>query len=159
MFTIETLHPDSAAAAVIVRAYLTDVASRWYGRPASLEEVDKALTEEPFDDLRGDSGCLLGVMEDGRAIACAGVRFVEGIAELTKVFTLPTERGRGAGTLLLRAVEQLCRDREVSTIRLDTRAELAEACALYERLGFARVEPFNAEPYSDRWYAKALDPA
>ena len=43
------------------------------------------------------------------------------------------------------------------TVRLDTRGELAEACALYERLGYARVPPFNADPYSDRWYAKGLE--
>jgi len=54
-------------------------------------------------------------------------------------------------------VEQACRDRGVGTIRLDTRAELEEACALYERVGFVRVEPFNNEPYSDRWYVKSLD--
>jgi ribosomal protein S18 acetylase RimI-like enzyme len=65
---------------------------------------------------------------------------------------------RGVGSALLRHVEDVCRGRGITSLRLDTRAELAEACALYERLGFVRVPPFNDDPYSDRWYAKALAP-
>lgn len=35
-------------------------------------------------------------------------------------------------------------------------SKLKEACALYERSGFEPVVVFNDEPYSDRWYTKAL---
>lgn len=35
----------------IVRAYMTEVASRYYCRPAPLSEVDQALKDEPYDDL------------------------------------------------------------------------------------------------------------
>lgn len=70
-------------------------------------------------------------------------------------------RAGGIGSIaersrLLRAVEQACRERVVSTLRLDTRAALSEACAMYERNGFERVDAFNDEPYSDRWYSKTL---
>ncbi|MFG6401023.1 GNAT family N-acetyltransferase [Microbacterium sp. P04] len=159
MFTIETARPGSAIADSLVSAYLTDVASRWHGRAATPGEVAAALRDEPYDDLNGDTGVFFIATSGGRAIACAGARFVHGVAELTKVFTLPSHRGKGAGGELLRAVEQACRDRGISTLRLDTRAQLKEACALYERLGFARVEAFNDGPYSDRWYSKSLGPA
>jgi GNAT superfamily N-acetyltransferase len=156
MFTIQTSRPGSTCAESIVRAYLTDVASRWYGRTATPDEVDAAMRDEPYGDLQGDTGAFFIAMEGGEAIACAGARFIGGVAELTKVFTLPHHRGRGAGSHLLKAVDQACRERGIGTLRLDTRAELAEACALYERSGFVRVEAFNKEPYSDRWYAKNL---
>ena len=55
------------------------------------------------------------------------------------------------------AVEQACRERAVGTLRLDTRAALEEACAMYERNGFERVDAFSDEPYSDRWYSKTLE--
>ena len=157
MFTIETTRPGSAIAESIVRAYLTDVASRWFGRTATLDEVEAALRDEPYDDLQGDTGALLVAIVNGQAIACAGARYVHDVAELTKVFTLRGHRGEGVGSQLLQTVEQACRDRGITALRLDTRAELKEACALYERLGFKRVEAFNDEPYSDRWYAKTLD--
>ena len=136
---------------------MSDVASRWYGRQATPDEVDEAVHGEPYDDLQGASGVFLVAIEDGRAIGCAGVRFGDGSAELTKVFTRPDHRGRGLGSRLLDAAEQACKERGIATLRLDTRAELREACSLYERNGFERVAAFNNEPYSDRWYLKELD--
>ena len=140
----------------LIRAYMTDVASRWYGRPASPEEVEQALVDEPYDDLRGPSGALFVALEGTHGIGCAGVRFAARYAELTKFSTLPDHRGRGVGSLLLQAIEGACRARAIDTLRLDTRAALHEACALYERAGFERVDAFNDEPFSDRWYSKAL---
>lgn len=151
-----TERPGSMVSDAIVRAYLTEVASRWYGRAATSDEVDRALHEEPYDDLQGDSGVFVVASDGGAVVACAGVRFVGVVGELTKVFTLPEHRGRGVGSALLRHVEDVCLARGTAELRLDTRAELAEACALYERLGFGRVAPFNDDPYSDRWYAKSL---
>ncbi|GAA1728200.1 GNAT family N-acetyltransferase [Microbacterium paludicola] len=157
MVTIDVALPGTLAADSIVRAYMQDVASRWYGRPATEEEIEQALRDEPYDDLQAHTGVFLVATEDGRPVGCAGVRFLDDVAELTKVFTLPSQRGRGVGSQLLRAAEQECRDRGIRTLRLDTRAELREACALYERSGFVRVHPFNDEPYSDRWYSKTLE--
>ena len=157
MIKIETVVPDAAIAAQIVRDYMADVASRWYRRPVTNDEVDQALRDEPYEDLQGLTGVLLLAVEGGRPIGCAGVRFLGNVAELTKVFTLPSYRGRGVGSQLLRAVEQACRERAVGTLRLDTRAALAEACAMYERNGFERVDAFNHDPYSDRWYSKTLE--
>lgn len=137
---------------------MVDVASRWHGRPATTAEVDRALRDEPYDNLEGTTGVLFAAIEDDRAIACVGVRYVDGIAELTKVFTLPGHRGRGIGSQLLRTAELACQARGITTIQLDTRAELHEACALYERIGFRRVDAFNDDPYSDRWYRKVIDP-
>ncbi|WP_222122122.1 GNAT family N-acetyltransferase [Curtobacterium sp. 9128] len=156
MVTIASANPHDPLADRIVRAYMVDVASRWYGRPATAGEVDRALRDEPYDDLQGTSGVLFVAVDGDEPVGCAGVRFVDGVAELTKVFTLPAHRGRGVGSRLLCEVEGACRARSIGTLRLDTRAALAEACSLYERSGFERVEPFNDEPYSDRWYCKTL---
>ncbi|GAA3331147.1 GNAT family N-acetyltransferase [Curtobacterium albidum] len=158
MVTIARVSPSDAVAGRIVRAYLTDVASRWHGRTASEDEVDRALADEPFDDLVEPSGVLLVASDGGQAVGCAGARFLGNVAELTKVFVSPTRRGTGLGAALLRAVEAACREQGVAVLRLDTRAALAEACALYERSGFERVAPFNADPYADRWYRKVLEP-
>lgn len=155
---LAAVRPGSPEADAIVRAYLTDVASRYYGRPATPEEVDRALRDEPYADLEADTGVLLVAMQDDRVVACAGVRLVGEVAELTKVFTLPGYRGRGTARRLVEHLEQLCRERGLAAVRLDTRADLTEACALYEALGYARVEAFNDEQYADRWYLKRLHP-
>jgi GNAT superfamily N-acetyltransferase len=146
VITIETVAPDAAIAAQIVRDYMVEVASRWYRRPATNDEVDQALHDEPYDDLQGLTGMLLVAVEGGLPLGCAGVRFLGNVAELTKVFTLPSHRGRGIGSQLLRAVEEACSERGIGTLRLNTRAALAEACTMYERNGFERVDAFNDEP-------------
>jgi GNAT superfamily N-acetyltransferase len=156
VFTIEARTPQAPNAQVIIRSYMFELASRHYGRPATPAEVDQALHDEPYDDLTGATGVLLVAMHDGEPIACAGARFVGAIAELTKVFTLPEYRGQGWGKRLLRQIEDVCRARGIHTVRLDTRRDLVEAHALYEGLGFARVQAFNDDPYAEVWYAKFI---
>ena len=41
-------------------------------------------------------------------------------------------------------------------VRLDTRADLVEARALYARLGYTETGPHNDEPYAEHWFAKRL---
>jgi GNAT superfamily N-acetyltransferase len=156
MPAIVIAQPGTTAADAIVRDYLTDVASRFYGRPATRVEVDQALRDEPYGDLTAPTGVFLLAFEADELVACAGARFVGDVAELTKIFTRPAWRGHGLGSRLVGALEEAAREHGACTVRLDTRGELAEACALYERLGYARVTAFNADPYSDRWYAKSL---
>lgn len=159
MQTIEVGIPGTADAEGIVRTYLTEVVSRYHGRPATEAERAAVVADEPYDDLQGDTGILLLVRDGEAVVACAGARFVEGHAELTKVFTLPAARGRGIARRLILALEEAARARGLRSLRLNTRSDLVEACAMYESLGFLSVEAFNAEPYADRWYRKDLTPA
>lgn len=159
MQTIEIGIPGTADADGIVRTYLTEVVSRYHGRPATHRERDAVLADEPYDDLQGDTGILLLARDDDAVVACAGARFVDGHAELTKVFTLPEARGRGIARRLVLQVEEAALDRGLRSLRLDTRSDLVEACAMYESLGFRPVEAFNDAPYADRWYRKDLAPA
>lgn len=158
MVTIEVGFPGTAEADGIVRTYLTDVVSRYHGRPATDGERDTALADEPYDNLQGDTGILLLARDGDAVVACAGARFVDDDAELTKVFTMPAARGQGIGRRLILALEEVARDRGARALRLDTRSDLVEACAMYEGLGFRSVEAFDAEPYADRWYRKDLNP-
>lgn len=158
MPTIEIGRPGEAAADAIVRAYMADVASRFYGRPATDADVDAALVDEPYADLTAPTGVLLLALDADEAVACAGARFTDDVAELTKVFTVPAWRGRGLGVRLVSALEEIAWVRGARAVRLDTRADLVEACALYERLGYERTPAFNDEQYSDRWYVKSRGP-
>ena len=159
MQTIEVGIPGTAAADGIVRRYLTEVVSRYHGRLATAGEREAVLADEPYDDLQGETGILLLARDDDTVVGCAGARFVGEVAELTKVYTAPSWRGRGVGRRLVTAVEEAVRERGLSAIRLDTRSDLVEACAMYESLGFRSVDAFNDEPYADRWYRKDLSAA
>jgi ribosomal protein S18 acetylase RimI-like enzyme len=60
--------------------------------------------------------------------------------------------------LLLDAVEDEARRRGWRELRLDTRADLSEARALYTRHGYAEIPRYNDNPWAQHWYAKPLPP-
>ena len=82
MCSIEVVDRGSPIAAEILRSDMHDVASRYYGRPATPAEVDQALLDEPHDDLTGPTGVFLLAFQDDTPVACAGARLMGDTAEL-----------------------------------------------------------------------------
>ncbi|WP_431876903.1 GNAT family N-acetyltransferase [Amycolatopsis sacchari] len=141
-------HPEAVA---VLREYVDDVASRYYGRQATDEEIDRALAEDPSDDV-----VLFFLARDGEEVlGCVGVRFAEPtVAELTRMFVKPTARGRGVASALLRTAEEEAVRNGTQVMRLDTRADLVEARALYAKHGYQEVEPYGERLYADHWLVK-----
>ena len=83
---------------------------------------------------------ILCAWRDGRLLATGTLVLVSAPsqphrAELTKVMTVPAERGTGIGARLLQALEQAARERGRRLVTLDT--SLVEgASAFYRRLGY-----------------------
>ncbi len=150
--------PAAREARWLLRAYFDDVASRYYGRPATADEIDAAMSEEPSDDLAPPCGLLLVATEKGRdPLGCAGLRLLPGhAAEVTRVFVVPAARRRGLGLRLLDCLEEHARRHQVAVLRLDTRRDLIEAQRLYTRHGYREVAPFSSGPYADHWFEKTL---
>ncbi|MGW4489583.1 GNAT family N-acetyltransferase [Amycolatopsis sp. NPDC004368] len=157
-WTITPISVDHFDARAILREYLTDVASRYWGRPATEAEVDQALADEPGTDLVAPTGAfLVARLPDGTVAGCAGTRVVRpGLNELTKVYVRPEHRGRGGGARLVAAAEDAVRSLGAEVLRLDTRHDLVEARALYARIGYTEVEPFNDDKYAEHWFSKTL---
>ena len=155
---LQVLDPHDERARAVLRAYMTDVASRYYGRPATDAEVDAALAEESGDDLVLPGGLLIVATDaDEVTVGCAGLALLAGtVAEVKKVYVAPPARGRGLGQRLVVEVERLARLHGRTRVRLDTRADLLEARRLYSRLGYDEVAPFNTGPYAEHWFAKDL---
>ncbi|KAB7849196.1 GNAT family N-acetyltransferase [Streptomyces mobaraensis] len=160
-----TPHPvASPEAALVLRAYLTDVADRWYllhhGRTTTPEEVERHLAEDPSDDLVPPGGVFLLARLGGEPAGCAGLRRLDArTAELKRMFVHPERRGRGVGAALLAAVEETARGWGAERVVLETRRDLMEARALYARHGYTAVEPYVHGPYTEVWLGKALDRA
>lgn len=148
---------DSADAALLRRDYYDEVASRYWKRPATAEEIDEGLTDDGAERLAPPTGAFVVGRFEGVAAACAGFLVVEaGVAELTRVFVRPRARGTGGGGLLLATVESLARALGVRQIRLDTRNDLVEARGLYAKHGYREVPAFHHGPYAEHWFAKEL---
>ncbi|MEU8264865.1 GNAT family N-acetyltransferase [Micromonospora sp. NPDC048999] len=148
--------PDAPDAAILLREYMAEMVRRWHGRPERPGEVSEALAEMPSDDLTPPTGLLLVARRDGQAAGCAGLRWRPRWAELTRVYIRPGHRGAGGGAALLAAVEAHARAAGADRIRLDTRADLVEARALYARHGYVEIPAFNEGPYAQHWFEKLL---
>nr|WP_244180468.1 GNAT family N-acetyltransferase [Amycolatopsis pretoriensis] len=140
-----------------MREYMDEVASRYFGRPVTEAELTHYVAEEPGTDLVPPTGVFLVGRREGVVAGCAGTRVVApGTTELTKVFIKPAHRGTGGGPALVAAAEDEARRLGSKLMRLDTRHDLVEARALYAKVGYAEVEPFNDEQFAEHWFAKAL---
>ncbi|MFB6776426.1 GNAT family N-acetyltransferase [Streptomyces sp. NPDC056352] len=148
---------DSPDASALRRDYYDEVASRYWQRPATAEEIDEGLSGDGADLLTGPTGAFVVGRFDGKPASCAGLLVVDAdTAELTRVFVRPEFRGTGGGGLLLAAAESAARAFGVRQIRLDTRNDLVEARGLYAKHGYREVPAFHRRQYAEHWFAKEL---
>jgi putative acetyltransferase len=80
---------------------------------------------------------------DERVTGCGAVLLTPRYAELKRMFTAPSQRGRGFGTALLRFIEEEARARGATRFTLETGYLQREALRLYERAGYSRCAPFG----------------
>ncbi|MFF7474889.1 GNAT family N-acetyltransferase [Streptomyces sp. NPDC008092] len=160
-WTIAPEQPDSAAARALWRAYYTEVSDRWYlrheGRRTDPAELERGIAARPGSELAPPTGRLLIARYGGEPAGSAGVRLLDpATAELTRVFVSEPLRGRGGAALLVAAAEDAARALGAARIVLDTRTDLAEARALYARLGYTETGPHNDDVYAEHWFRKEL---
>lgn len=79
----------------------------------------------------------------GVIVGCGAFKFLApDVAEIKRMFVLPTHRGCGHGRMILVQLEDAARSAGVVWLRLETGIYQPEAIALYERCGFTRIPPF-----------------
>jgi GNAT superfamily N-acetyltransferase len=161
--TIEAAAPDLPAAAEILRDYLGEMISRYYGRPTGDAEISRHLRAgHGSDDLAEPTGVLLLAHSAAggaqpRPVGCVGLRRLdEQTRELTRLFVRPEARGAGVAARLLAAAEQRARADGASIIRLNTRDDLVEARALYARHGYREILRYGDDPLAEHWFEKKL---
>ncbi|MER0445380.1 GNAT family N-acetyltransferase [Streptomyces sp. Edi4] len=158
--------PDTPDASLLRRDYYDEVASRWYGRPATEAEIEQGLTDDGAGQLALPTGDFVVGRYEGRPAACGGVLLcspapvIDGTspatAELTRIYVRPFARGTGGGGALLNALEDAARRLGARRLALDTRHDLVEARGLYAKHGYREVAPYGEGPFRERWFAKEL---
>jgi putative acetyltransferase len=79
----------------------------------------------------------------GEAVGCGAVALFEDYAEVKRMYTRETARGRGVGKALLARIEQEARDAGKPMLRLETGTLQAAAIGLYENTGFCACGAFG----------------
>ncbi|WP_460357803.1 GNAT family N-acetyltransferase [Actinoallomurus acanthiterrae] len=168
MWTLAPEPVGSPDATRLRREYYTEVASRYWKRPATPREVDEGLTGDGAELLVPPTGQFV-VGRYGRygryggeVAACGGVLLLGDdthTAELTRVYLRPAFRGRKGAGLLLEFLEEEARVLGARRMVLNTRLDLIEARSLYVRHGYAEIPAYCTGPYVEICYGKDLRPA
>ena len=147
---VDPLHPDARRC---LRAYVAELNRR---APERGFDPSTGATAEP-DEVRPPNGAFVVAYLRGEPVGCGAVKHHPGGAtDVKRMWLAESARGLGLGRRLLAHLEGLAREHGSATVRLETSDVLPEAIALYRSVGYAEVEPFNDEPFADRWFARPL---
>ena len=104
--------------------------------------TELAVLPKPYVPPRG----ALLIARTGSGVAgCVALRPLdEQRGEMKRLYVRPAYRKSGLGKRLVDAVIDLARRAGYRELRLDTLASMASAQALYCRLGFVEIPPYNA---------------
>jgi GNAT superfamily N-acetyltransferase len=119
----------------LVAALGAELHERYGGGPASVAHPE---------DFVPPYGVFLVVSQDGRDVACGGVRRLDdGIGEVKRMYVVPEARGQGISRLLLKALVERASELGYGELWLETGTAQPEAMALYESAGFARIASYG----------------
>ncbi|MFE8072229.1 GNAT family N-acetyltransferase [Marinobacteraceae bacterium S3BR75-40.1] len=161
-FHIQPVQPEQdAAIAHVIEAVGQEFGAIGEGFGPSDDEV-RNMSRHYRPETR--SGYWVAVM-DGRVVGGGGIAPFAGsseVCELRKLFLLPAYRGYGLGEKLTRTCLTFAQRQGYRQCYLDTLGNMTQAIALYEKLGFERLErPMDGSIHNgcDVWMLKALQPA
>ncbi len=134
---------DIAAVVTLFRAYAASL-------PVDLAyqsfETELAAMPGKYAPPRG--ALLLARNAAGTPVGCVALREMErpGACEMKRLYVAPAGRGAGLGKRLVETLVDAARAAGYHEMWLDTLPTMAEAQALYRKLGFEVAEPYYATP-------------
>ena len=150
--SLATSEADYAAFGVLVREYVEWCRTR-FAQDSWL--IDEALSHQALDrELETlqtrygpPSGKAFLARRNGEVVGCGAYRRrSDAFCEMKRLFVPDRFRGFGIGRKLSELIIASAKDEEFKVMRLDTAAQMREAVALYESIGFKRCAPYNEYP-------------
>ncbi|MFZ1963366.1 MAG: GNAT family N-acetyltransferase [Roseiarcus sp.] len=144
--------PDAADARWCLGEYFRELAERFE------TGFDPAAAHPLRDeDMTPPAGFFFVARLAGRPVGCGALRRIDdATGEIKRMWTAPAARRLGVARRIIATIEATARAAGLTTLRLDTHRALKEAQALYRKLGFEDVAPFNANPCAHHWFRKRL---
>ena len=149
---IRRTDPRAPKARACLKAYYAELDARFGGG------FDVSLSRDPEAvDMISPRGAFFVALDGAAPLGCAGFKGHDGAwAEVKRLWVAPAARGRGLATALMAEIETAARAMAIPLLRLDTNSALPEAAALYDRLGWTRIDRFSDDTYPDLFFEKAL---
>jgi GNAT superfamily N-acetyltransferase len=135
---IKPMRYGAPVARALVAAAMADLGQRYGG---SGDDTPVEATE--FDP---PDGAFMVAYVDGQPAGCGAWRAHgdgDQVAEVKRMYTEPSFRGRGVARAVLTALEDSARENGRRRIILETGARQPEAIQLYEKSGYDRITNFG----------------
>jgi len=150
--TVRAEAADSLIAVRLVDAMVTEM-DQLYGQPPGGGVGSGASPS----DFTPPTGAFLVIYAGGKPVAGGGLkRDDDGVAEIKRMYVVPTARRQGLGRQLLEALEDRARELGYARIRLDTGPRQPHAQAMYERAGYHAIDNYNGNSMAAFWGEKIL---
>lgn len=110
------------------------------------------------DELTGDGAVFVVALLDGQPVGCGAVVALEaGTGELSRIFVDESARRRGAGSAIMKWLEDYAREK-FDRLVLETGTAQEESIALYEALGYTPIRCWGKSEHNplSRCYEKRL---
>lgn len=152
---------------LMTKSSLTIAPATSAGDVASVETIFRAFVaflpiDLGFQDIEGEFArfphdfihLLLAKQQDQPIGAVALKDHGNGVCEMKRLYVLPEGQGTGAGRALCERLMADANGMGFHTMLLDSLRRLEAAVALYQKLGFEEIEPYNVNPEGDVIYMK-----
>jgi GNAT superfamily N-acetyltransferase len=136
---IRLVRYDALVAQALVADAMAELGERYEDGEGDATPVSPAEFQPP-------DGAFLIAYLDGEAVGCGGWRSHGddgAVAELKRMYTVRSARGRGVGRRVLKAVEDSARAHGRSRMVLECGVRQPEAIKLYESSGYHRIDDFG----------------
>ena len=135
-----------------------------------LAHVDERSTTPGIEHMKADAARLPGpyiaprgaiwlAQAGEQAVGCVALRpLPSSVGEVKRMYVAPAWRGRGVGRTLLETLIEHARTIGYQRLRLGTLADMTQAQALYESLGFVPIARYREDEMVDtEFYEKDLE--
>ena len=137
MIDVRRTDITASEAGSLIRSLNAELAARYPEDGATHFRLD------PQEVADGRGGFFVAALGDA-PLGCGAFRLIDArTAEIKRMYVHPSERGRGVGRAILDRLEAEARALGAERLVLETGERQAEALALYERAGFARIPAFG----------------
>ena len=141
--TAATSSADIAAAKEIFRAF-----AKWLPIDLGFQDFEGEMASFPEGFVH-----LLVAKRGDEVLGAVGLKgHSADVCEMKRLFVLPSAQGIGAGRLLCEKLLKDAKSLGYSTMLLDSLGRLEAAVALYRKLGFTEIAPYNFNPEPDVVY-------
>jgi GNAT superfamily N-acetyltransferase len=149
---LEERDPADPAARACLERYYAELDARFPGG------FQVQLSADPdAADLVRPRGCFLVAYDGTVAVGCIALKGTDkGYAEIKRMWIAEQARGSGLARQLMARAEVVARELGITLLRLDTNSALTDAIAIYRHWGWTEIPRFNADPYAEVFFEKAL---